>query len=142
MLALTEKLDRLLLSLEKGGRIPDPWTMSKRSEEEQDFFKNSLITYYKCQGAQDTLKCMLTGQYFSRELVRADHIWKRSAGYIIVWIHSDYQRSTDLIKHFGLTAGDLNSPRNGLLLHQKIEAAFDVKSLTFIYDPFQVCFLL
>ena len=34
---ITEKLDRLLL--DKNKRIPDPWTRSNRSEEDQDSFK-------------------------------------------------------------------------------------------------------
>jgi len=43
---------------------------------------------------------------------------------------------------FGLRREDLHSPRNGLLLYEKIEEAFDVKKLCFLYDPFKRLLLL
>jgi hypothetical protein len=46
------------------------------------------------------------------------------------------------LEEFGLKASDVNSVRNGLLLAEAIEQAFDIKGVTFIYHPLRKCFLL
>ncbi|CAF3060845.1 unnamed protein product [Rotaria sp. Silwood2] len=103
----------------------DCWdTSSTRTKEEQDDFKSKLITYYNCGSPKmRTIKCMILNKYFDRNFVRASHIWKAAT------------------KGVGLTAfklneSDVNNERNGLLLYESIEKAFDYKKLCFLYDPF------
>lgn len=62
--------------------------------------------------------------YFSRDVVRASHIWK----YCIQCVG---------LTEFGLHYSDLNSYRNGLLMYTSIEKAFDRKELCFVYNPFE-----
>ncbi|CAF0909903.1 unnamed protein product [Rotaria sp. Silwood1] len=40
------------------------------------------------------------------------------------------------LTEFGLIESDINNERNGLLLHESIEKAFDHQQLCFIYNPF------
>jgi len=67
---------------------------------------------------------MVLNKFLPRAFVRASHIWKRSTN------------GLDL-DEFGLRPTDVHSCRNGLLLCEPIEQAFDVKDVCFLYDPFQ-----
>ena len=104
----------------------DCWdTSSTRTADEQDEFKNKLIVYYQCgQTNTKEIKCMILNKYFDRQLVRASHIWKAST------------KGIGLTK-FKLKESNLNDARNGLLMYQSIDKAFDRKKLCFLYDPFR-----
>ncbi|CAF1542355.1 unnamed protein product, partial [Rotaria sp. Silwood1] len=56
-------------------------------------------------------------------LVMAAHIWEAAT------------KGVGLTE-FGLIESDINNERNGLLLHECIEKAFDHQQLCFIYNPF------
>lgn len=101
----------------------DVWTPSKRSQHEDAAFKNSLIDFYRRGHPTDqaVLKCMVLGDYFPKKNVIASHIWKRST-------HGNG------LEEFGLRLSDVHSPRNGMLLCQGIEQAFDSKKLCFLVD--------
>ena len=101
----------------------DKWTSSKRSREESTDFKNNLITFYDCAHPTDPnqIKCMVLNQYFPKSTVIASHIWK-------------FCTEGDGLTEFKLEPADLNSNRNGLLLCDAIEKAFDVKGLCFLID--------
>jgi hypothetical protein len=101
----------------------DKWTSSKRTRVEQNDFKESLISYYQCAHSTDSkvVKCMVLNSFFPRHLVKASHIWK-------------YCTEGEGLKEFGLQPSDLNNPRNGILMCEAIEEAFDVKQLCFLID--------
>lgn len=103
----------------------DCWdSSSTRTREEQQEFKNSLIVYYECGSPlMKTIKCMVMNKYFERSMVRAAHIWKAST------------RGVGLSK-FQLDESNVNNERNGLLLYESIERAFDSKQVCLLYDPF------
>ncbi|CAF3498219.1 unnamed protein product [Rotaria socialis] len=103
----------------------DCWeSSSSRTKDEQDDFKNKLIIYYKC-GAQNMkqIKCMVLNKWFDRCIVRASHIWKAATKGVG-------------LNEFQLHESDIHNERNGLLLYESIEKAFDSKKLCFIYNPF------
>jgi len=102
----------------------DVWTPSKRSQKEQYEFKKKLINFYGCEDPKNSnnLFCMVLDQPFERTKVIAAHLWK----------YSTYGEGLD---EFGLKADDVSSPRNGIIIADGIEAAFDSKQLCFIYDP-------
>lgn len=104
-------------------RRMDIWSMSKRTREEQKQFKNSLISYYQCAHPNETdlVKCMVLNDYFPRKTVIASHIWK-------------FCTEGEGLREFNLEPSDLNSPRNGLLICESIERAFDEKRLCFLID--------
>ena len=66
---------------------------------------------------------MILNKQFNRNLVRAAHIWKLATN------------GVGLVE-FQLNETDVNNERNGLLLSESIEQAFDAKKICFIYDPF------
>jgi hypothetical protein len=101
----------------------DIWRSSTCSPQEQTDFKESLINFYNCSDPSDPniLKCMVLDRFFSRNKVRASHIWKFSTG-------------GEGLKDFNLLPLDLNSPRNGLLFCESIEECFDVKDVCFLID--------
>jgi hypothetical protein len=103
----------------------DCWdTSSNRTREEQEDFKNKLIMFYECGGVKtNTIKCMVMNMFFDRCLVRVAHIWRLSTNGIG-------------LAAFKLEESDVNHERNGLLLFESIEKAFDLKKICFVYDPF------
>lgn len=132
------KLDDLKVSARKQRRIikyvakeviishrarMDKWTSSKRTKQEQTEFKNSLVSFYQRAHPSDPnqLKCMVVDAFFPRHLVRASHIWK-------------FETEGDGLTEFGLYPSDLSNPRNGFLLCEDIEKAFDVKRVCFLVD--------
>ena len=66
---------------------------------------------------------MVLGRRFRRDTVRAAHIWK-------------FCTQGRGLEAFGLEETDLSSPRNGLLVADAIEQAFDIKRLCFLWNPF------
>jgi hypothetical protein len=102
----------------------DCWTASKRSKDEQAGFKNELIDYYERGDSKhnDELYCMVLNRQYPREKVRASHIWK-------------FATHGEGLDEFGLKSADVRSPRNGLLLSEALEAAFDNRDVCFIYNP-------
>jgi len=112
------------VAVQKRRRL-DVWDhASLRSKEEQDGFKSNLIGFYDCGDGKDDkqLKCMVTGKVFPRDQVIASHLWKRAT-------------EGQGLDEFGLEPDDVDSPRNGLLMLDDIENAFDRKDLCFIYHP-------
>ena len=101
----------------------DIWSLSKRTKDEQIQFKNSLISYYQCaHPTNDSLvKCMVLNEFFPRATVIASHIWK-------------FCTEGEGLREFNLEPSDLSSPRNGLLMCESIERAFDEKRLCFLID--------
>jgi hypothetical protein len=111
----------------------DPWDSSQRTREEQAEFKEKLITTYAC-GAPDVdgiqwARCMATDTVLPRALVRASHIWKHSTG-------------GEYLTEFGLSRKDVHNPRNGLMLAEAVEDAFDHKGVAFWYDGVHDTFTL
>ena len=101
----------------------DIWTSSARTKIEGTAFKDSLIAFYGCAHPTDTdlVKCMVLDAFFPRHLVRASHIWKHCT-------------EGEGLKEFGLEPRDLSNPRNGILMCNGIEQAFDVKKLCFLIN--------
>jgi len=101
----------------------DIWTPSKRTREEQQEFKASLNAFYECQHESDPnlLQCMVVRDFFPREKIIASHIWKSCTHGVG-------------LEEFGLDANDVSNPRNGILMCQDIEKAFDSKQLCFLID--------
>ena len=101
----------------------DKWTSSQHTRDEQSDFKNKLIHYYNRAHptASKQVKCMVVDAFFPRHLVRASHIWK-------------FCTEGEGLSEFGLQPSDLSSPRNGLLMCEEIEEAFDVKRVCFLID--------
>jgi hypothetical protein len=124
--SLSSKVD--YISTQNNRRLKqelDCWEgSSSRTKDEQIDFKNNLIIYYNCGGINtEQIKCMILNKFFDRTLVRAAHIWKSATKGVG-------------LPEFGLKESDINNERNGLLLYESIEKAFDHKQLCFIYNPF------
>lgn len=100
----------------------DIWGSDKRTRDEQADFKNSLVTFYQRQSpVQTSLKCMILNVDLPRNKVRGSHIWK-------------FCTEGEGLEEFGLEPTDLSNPRNGLLLCESIELAFDHKRVCFLVD--------
>ena len=99
----------------------DCWHSNTRTVIESTVFKDALAEFYNCKRTEDTnLKCMITNAFYPRHEVRASHIIKRST-------------DGDTMHLYGLTA-NVDHVRNGLLLLEPIEQAFDRKDLCFLYN--------
>ena len=100
----------------------DCWHSNARTVIEGNVFKNALADFYGCRISTDNklLKCMLTGNIYPRHEVRASHIIKRST-------------DGDTMHLYGLPA-NIDHVRNGLLLLEPIEQAFDRKDICFLYN--------
>lgn len=111
----------------------DAWTPSKRSRDENPGFKSKLIKFYCCEHPTDNrlVKCMLLNDYLPKSSVIGSHIYKAAT----------YGSG---LEDFGLRVVDLWNERNGMLLYQSIEKAFDVKEVCFIYNSLrsQLCILV
>lgn len=100
----------------------DCWHSNNRTALESTQFKDSLVEYYNRLGTTpNTLRCMVTNQEYPRNEVRAAHLVKRST-------------QGDTMHLYGLSP-NINNPRNGILLIEPIELAFDRKDICFLYDP-------
>jgi hypothetical protein len=110
--------------LERDVNELDIWTEGKRTRTEQGAFKDALAAYYECAHADrpGELNCMVLGRFLRRDTVRAAHIWK-------------FCTQGRGLEAFGLEESDLGSPRNGLLVAEAIEQAFDIKRLCLLWDP-------
>jgi len=99
----------------------DCWTPSKRTQDEQHEFKQALVDYYERQDTvvPGNLFCMILNRSYPRNQVRASHIWK-------------YATQGKGLVEFKLSFEDISSPRNGMLLAEDIEKAFDSKQVCFI----------
>ena len=67
------------------------------------------------------MKCMASGMVLPQHLVRAAHIWKYATG-------------GEGLEVFGLRIVDVHNTRNGLLVAEKVDSAFDVKRVGWEYD--------
>jgi len=101
----------------------DIWSSNTRSKFEQADFKSSLIiNYQRSSTLGDThLKCMILDVDIPRPKVIASHIWK-------------FHTEGEGLEEFGLQVTDLGNVRNGLLLCESIEQAFDSKRVCFLID--------
>eukprot|EP01041_Mallomonas_annulata_P003710 gene3710-7375_t len=106
----------------------DIWSSSNRTKVEQADFKEKLISYYRRGHPTkfSKIKCMVLDVFLPRETVIASHIWK-------------FCTKGEGLTEFRLLPSDLGSPRNGLLLCQSIQKAFDSKKVCFLVD--KICFL-
>lgn len=98
----------------------DCWTPSKRTQTEQTEFKQKVIEFYQRQdpNVPGNLLCMVLNRSYPRDQVRAAHMWK-------------YKTYGKGLEEFGLEYSDVSSPRNGLILAEGIEQAFDAKQVCF-----------
>jgi len=99
----------------------DCWHSNARTRVESTTFKDALIEFYHCAADDGRVKCMATGRDYPRHEVRASHIMKRST-------------NGDTLALFGLPV-HLDHPRNGMLLLEPIEQAFDRKDVCILYSP-------
>jgi len=114
----------------------DPWgSPSNRTTSEQTDWKEKLKQYYERHAKKQPamIKCMITNEALPSSEVKASHIWKRST-------------NGRGLKSFKLSASDVSTTRNGLLLSKAIEEAFDVKEVCFIrnalVDPAKLLLLV
>ncbi|CAF1360194.1 unnamed protein product [Didymodactylos carnosus] len=92
------------------------YLLQEKTKDEQQDFKNKLILYYECGSTNTkTIKCMIMNKYFDRGLVRAAPIWKAATHGVG-------------LTEFRLEEADVNNERNGLLLFESVEKAFDSKN--------------
>jgi hypothetical protein len=131
-----EQMQKLIVPIAKEvivsqRRRLDVWTPSKVSRDENPGFKASLISYYQCADPMNpnVVKCMILNQYLPKNLVIGSHIYKAST----------YGSG---LEDFGLKMTDLYNERNGLLLYESIEKAFDMKEVCFLYNAFNMTLTL
>ena len=103
----------------------DIWWPSKVTRDENPDFKAKLIRFYGRNHPTDSnlVKCMIINEYLPKNIVIGSHIYKAST----------YGSG---LEDFGLKETDLYNERNGLLLYDSIEKAFDVKELCFFHNVF------
>jgi hypothetical protein len=101
----------------------DKWTSSKRTKKDSEVFKNALTNYYLRAHPSDPqlLKCMILNDFFPRQNVIAGHIWK-------------HETRGEGLEEFNLNVGDLENPRNGILMCDGFEKSFDVKHVCLLID--------
>lgn len=121
-----KKLQARVDELEKEFNLSeyDIWTETgPRDRKEQEKFKKELLKYYNRSNIWgNKVQCMVTNEWHKRSKVIGGHLWMSKT------------RGKGLLK-FGLGFSDLLSPRNGLLMLEPIEDAFDIKYLCFLYNP-------
>jgi hypothetical protein len=101
----------------------DCWGTDKRTRVEQEDFKESLIYNYQRQSSvPNCLKCMVLNVDLPRKNVKASHIWK-------------FCTEGEGLEDFELQLTDLSNFRNGFLLYETIEEAFDSKRICFLINP-------
>ena len=106
----------------------NPWLQTdaasvETSPSERDKFKQELRTNYQPDEEPGQLTCMASGARLPSAKIRAAHIWPARA------------RSALVNSWFGLSQGDLETCRNGLLLAESIEKNFDELRIAFSYHP-------
>ncbi len=99
------------------------WSSGKRSNVEQQDFKNELVANYQRASTlgEGFLLCMILNVDIPRKNVIASHIWK-------------FCTEGEGLEDFRLKASDLGNFRNGFLLCENIEKAFDTKSVCFLVN--------
>ena len=113
----------------------NPWLQTdaasvETTPSEREMFKQELRANYQPDEEPGMLTCMAFGARLPSAKVRAAHIWPARA------------RSVLVNSWFGLSQGDLETCRNGLLLAESIEKNFDDLRIAFSYhvdeDSFRV----
>lgn len=100
----------------------DRWRSSKRTKKDSEKFKTALVSYYdRADPLSNDVKCMILDTFFPRHQVIAGHIWK-------------HETAGEGLEEFGLAVGDLDNPRNGILMSEGFESAFDVKRVCLLID--------
>ncbi len=123
---ISEQLQEVLAAqrhakIQKHREELDCWRSSSRTRVESKTFKAGLVDYYRCDGPGGQLKCLLTGEFYDQQHVRASHLIKHCT-------------DGNTMHRYGLPS-NIDDVRNGLLLLQDIELAFDRKDICFLYDP-------
>jgi len=104
------------------------WNPSKLSREDNAPFKQALIDYWRVNTSRKRIQCQITGIMLPRGQVRASHILPHSCSLSLPL--------------FGLATDDINDPRNGLLLCEEIEQAFDNLEVCFVWANPQIRFIV
>lgn len=100
----------------------DRWRSSKRTKKDSEKFKAALVSFYdRGNPANNQVKCMILDTFFPRNQVIAGHIWK-------------HETAGEGLEEFGLAVGDLDNPRNGILMSEGFEIQFDVKRVCLLID--------
>ncbi|CAG8055140.1 unnamed protein product [Penicillium salamii] len=96
----------------------------KRNTRDQSSFRTRLIDSYDAESRElDSIWCPVLGQWIDKEMVKASHIFP--------WKHG--QATMDAI--FGeIRPSEMFSERNGLLMHTRLEEAFDKGVFVIIPD--------
>jgi hypothetical protein len=108
-------LDELFKTMLPHALINAPTSMTDRDDQ----FKNKLCDFYDCwkPDNEDYIRCMVLGIYFPQRLVIASHLFRRSNEYI----------AKNMV---GID--NIDDERNGLLMFQPLETAFDRFQISFI----------
>ena len=100
----------------------DIWSSSKRTKVEQSGFKSKLVSeYQRASSNSEYIKCMILDVDLPKSKVIASHIWK-------------YCTNGEGLEDFNLLQSDVSQFRNGMLLCEDIEKAFDTKRVCFLID--------
>ena len=101
-------------------RVKIPTQLSKAEQNlkkhTQEKFRRELETYYAAARTNEgdrSVFCPVTKTWWAAKLIKAAHLVPRSL------------QSEELAYMFGADSMDLSDPRNGLLVHHKIEEALD-----------------
>lgn len=121
---------------ENVGMICDSFAMPKAISNtsdrnfHQEIFKDEMLTYYDCRHPTDInmAKCLVLNRFFPKNKVIAAHI-----------VSLEEQ---DKILFVGLKPSDIWNKRNGLLLWEPIEKAFNSLDLAIIWDDNQKAFVI
>jgi HNH endonuclease len=102
------------------------WLTNFRTQVECTEFKRSVIEFYGMakQMVEDriiTAQCMATGIITAYNDLRPAHLVKHS--------------TPQLMSMYNLSPSDVDNPRNGILMLDSIEKAFDHLDVCFLYDP-------
>jgi hypothetical protein len=99
----------------------NPWeiTSSQRTQSEQENFRKDLIQYYQCDDGTGKIRCMLLNQHFQKKVIAA---------------HLIPCASKNTFEDIDLDPDALFNVRNGLMLYESIEKAFDRLDVCFWWD--------
>lgn len=100
----------------------DCWHTNSRTIIESEEFKDAVLEMYHCNQTPCNAMCVVLGQLFPRNEVRAAHIVKR-------------ETQGDTMHFYGLEKSKIDDPRNGIPMLEPIELAFDRKQLCILHNP-------
>ena len=119
----------------KSSTLPvEPELKLKREQEKKDeqrMFRNNLLKVHNIRPKNGSLTCMITGCLLPSALVTAAHVFPKKG-----------TKKMSVLKNFGLDLNDIVDARNGILMAQNIEKAYDAKDVCFAPDPLHLDRLL